>query len=246
MSFYLADKTYQELQVAKDTGQPLVALLPIGSVEPHGPHMTLDVDLVLSQTASERAAHALSTKGIAALIAPAIPYGVTECAAGFAGAVSVSAEALRMYVQSVVSGLLSQNFAHVCLVNNHLEPEHDATLRKAVEGYSNASLASPLDKVWARRLGEEFARGECHAGRYETSLMLASAPQKVREEKRNLLQEVPVSLSQNLRQGITGFADMGLTQAYAGNPAAATKQEGEDLLTVLAEMIVTSVATNLG
>jgi len=39
-----------------------------------------------------------------------------------------------------------------------------------------ASVASPLERRFARLLSDEFKRGECHAGQYETSIVLAHAP----------------------------------------------------------------------
>ena len=58
---------------------------------------------------------------LTAVIAPAVSYGVTECARGFAGAVSVPAAVLTAYVAAICDGLLAQGIRHVCLVNNHLE-----------------------------------------------------------------------------------------------------------------------------
>src|SRR5690606_9548423 len=91
---------------------------------------------------------------------------------------------------------------------------------------------------WARTLSAEFKRGECHAGRYETSLALARDPGLVDEKARAGLPEVRVSLSAQLGAGVTTFAAMGMDLAYAGDPATATADEGRELLDRLAEMVV--------
>ena len=109
-----------------------------------------------------------------------------------------------------------------------------------------ASVACPLTKRWARTLSDEFKSGACHAGRYETSIMLAASPDLVDDEVRAELPEVPVSMSDKLKAGVTDFIDMGLSHAYAGSPAEATADHGNDMLALLATMIKTEVLEALG
>jgi creatinine amidohydrolase len=226
----------------------LVVLVPVGSVEPHGPHLSLETDTEISQGAAELAAARLEERGLLARIAPAVPYGVTECARGFPGAVSVPAAALTAYLGAVVDGFLAAGAAHVCLINNHLEPDQDRAVRAAIEGREPArvSVACPLTRRWARTLSDEFKSGACHAGRYETSLALARDPRLCDEAARAPLPEVPISLSDKLRAGISDFAAMGMDRAYAGAPAAATPAEGEALYQRLADMVVGEVLGALG
>jgi creatinine amidohydrolase len=221
----------------------VVVLLPVGSVEPHGPHLPLNTDTTISVSAAERAAVELETHGHLVLLAPPIPYGVTECAAGFAGAVSVSANALSQYIHSVIEGMLATGFDHVCVINNHLEPDHDLAVRSSIAGLpaGAASVACPLSRRWARTLTAEFKSGECHAGQYETSIMMAADSDSVRNDIRESLQSVPVSLSKQLTDGVTRFKDMGLDQAYSGYPSDATAVEGHETLDKLAAMIITEV-----
>lgn len=235
----LAELTTVELATLIARGR-VVALLPVGSTEPHGPHLPLATDVVISEAACARAIARLAARDITALIAPAVPYGVTECAAGFAGAVSVPAPVLTAFLGAVADGLLGQGLVHVCLVNNHLEPAHDAAVR-AVARAGQVSVACPLTRRWARTLSAEFKSGACHAGRYETSLVMAAAPALVDDDARTVLPEVPISLSERLGAGVMTFAAMGMDAAYAGAPAAATAAEGDDLIDRLATMVVTEV-----
>jgi creatinine amidohydrolase len=236
------------LLTAEPKKRAVVALVPVGSTEPHGPHLGLGTDVVISAAACVKATELLDKRGpLIALIAPAISYGVTECATGFPGAVSVPAAVLTAYVAAVCDGLLSQGFRHVCLVNNHLEPAHDAAIRAVLDGRAGKlSVACPLTRKWARTLSAEFKSGQCHAGQYETSIMMAAAPEMVDEDIRAVLEPVPISLSEKLAAGVTTFTAMGMELAYAGDPAAASVTEGEQQISKLADMVVGEIREALG
>lgn len=240
----LGEMTYEEVASACATGKA-VLLLPVGSVEPHGPHLPLDTDAIISEEASARAAEVLAGQGLTVAIAPTLPYGVTDYASGFAGAVGVPREALVAFLRAIVSRALADGWAHVCVVNNHLEPAHDAAVREAAEGHpeGRVSVACPLTRRWGRTLSDEFKRGDCHAGRYETSLVLA-ARRAVRDVSREL-PSLGISLAEAIKQGKDRFVDIGMTRAYTGAPAEATREEGEDLYARLAEMIAVEVREGL-
>lgn len=239
--------TTDDFGSAIDSGKTVVILLPVGSVEPHGPHLTLLTDTVISQGCAELAAERLEADGMSVFIAPAVPYGVTDCAIGFKGAVSIPEEVLTGYLAAVVKGFLDNGVAHVCLINNHLEPEHYSAVRQVPKQFAEgkASLACPLSRRWARTLSDEFKRGECHAGRYETAIVLATDANGVKEDVQKSLPEVPVSLSEKIIAGVKTFSDMGMESAYSGAPALATEEEGHDMLDRLATMVVTEVIESL-
>lgn len=243
MSYALDHLTTEAFGALVDDERAFVVLLPVGSVEPHGPHLGLVTDTAISRGAAERAAAMLEQADLIARVGPAVSYGVTDCAAGFRGAVSVSADALTGYLRAVVDGYRATGVDHVCLINNHLEPGHDAAVRAAIDGVEPgaASVACPLARRWARTLSAEFKSGQCHAGRYETSIVMVAAPELVDDAARAALPEVPISLSDKLRAGIDTFAAMGMNRAYAGAPAEASAAEGEQQLELLATMVATEV-----
>jgi len=225
---------------------PVVALLPVGSVEPHGPHLPLATDTIISEAVVAHAVVRLAEDGIDALVAPPLPYGVTDYARGFAGAVSIEASVLTAFLRNIVVSLLGEGFAHVCIVNNHLEPEHDAAIRSAILGLgSRASVACPLTRRWGRTLSEEYKSGACHAGRYETSLVLAAEPTLVDDAAARALPPRTTSLSKAIAAGQRTFAAMGLDAAYTGAPAEATREEGLELVLRLAEMVRVEVTEAL-
>jgi creatinine amidohydrolase len=91
-------------------------------------------------------------------------------------------------------------------------------------------------KPWALRLGEEFRSGACHAGRFETSIVLAARPELVRDTRRSLPAN-PVSLSDAIRAGIGNFHDAGGPRAYFGEPAQASVKEGRELIDALGAIL---------
>jgi len=217
-----------------------VSLLPIGSTEAHGPHLPLNVDVVIAVEVCRRTALRLAARGTPALIFPPIAYALTEFAAGFAGTVSVGRDATLAYLTEVLQGIASQGFKRIAVVNHHLEPAHFRVVHQAAReaaAKSGAAIVVP-DHRWgatASQLGEEFTQGGSHAGQYETSLMLAAAPKLVTERVRAKLPDVPVDLPAAIKAGARTFADCGGDQAYFGSPSRATAREGRRLLDILAK-----------
>lgn len=244
MARYLVELTYEEVAEICAAGLA-VAIVPVGSVEPHGPHLPLHTDTTISETCAFRAADELERQGIRAVIAPSIPYGVTDYARGFSGAIGVPASALTAMLRAIAERLLDCGFSHVSFVNNHLEPAHDSAVRAAIEGLpeGSASVACPLTRRWGRTLSDEFKRGDCHAGRYETSLVLA-AGKAVRPTVRDL-PKVGLSLSDGIKAGKATFVEIGMDRAYTGAPAEATREEGEELYARLVTMVVTEITEGL-
>lgn len=236
----LADLTYEEVAALLAQAKAVV-IVPVGSVEPHGPHLPLATDTTISETCATRAAERLEREGVTAVVAPTVPYGVTDYASGFAGAIGVSAASLTAILHDIAQKLLATGFAHVSFVNNHLEPAQDAAVRAAIEGLpkGTASVACPLTRRWGRTLSDEFKRGDCHAGRYETSLVLA-ANANVRDSAATL-PSLDLSLSDGIRAGKTTFAEIGMTRAYTGAPSEATREEGDELYEKLVTMVVTEI-----
>jgi creatinine amidohydrolase len=204
-----------------------VHVLPLGAVEPHGPHAPLVTDTLISIGICHRAAKRLEGE-IPVLVLPPVHYGVTRYGADFPGTVTISEETLRSLVTEIAG-----NFERVVLVNSHLEPEQVRVLR---------DLGLPLFDVTRRelaeRLTEEFQSGAGHAGRYETSLVLAQAPELVDREVMASLEEVPVSLPEVISAGLKDFREMGLPQAYCGAPAEGTAEEGEEIFATLVDMTI--------
>ncbi|HET6372568.1 MAG TPA: creatininase family protein, partial [Candidatus Polarisedimenticolia bacterium] len=164
----------------------------------------------------------------------------------FPGCVGITHETAASLVADVCRSALGQGFRAVCLVNSHLEPDHLASLREAatlVAAQTGRPIIFP-DKTqprWAASLTAEFRSGACHAGQYETSLVMAAEPESVREAIRLGLPPNPTSIGKKIKEGVKSFTEAGGVQAYFGDPRGATPEEGEASYTALAAMIETAV-----
>jgi creatinine amidohydrolase len=210
-----------------------VALWPVGAVEPHGPHAPLGTDTLISAGMCERAAARLED----AVVLPPLPFGVTRYGAAFAGAVGIGEATLRALVLDVAASVAEQGFRRLVIVNNHFEPEQVATLRAAADE-AGALYLDLVRRRNAERLGDEFLRGSCHAGRYETSLVLAAAPGLVDAVAMAALPAREVDMPAAIAAGRTDFVAMGMDRAYCGAPAEATAEEGRATFETLTDLLV--------
>lgn len=247
MTIHFAELRSPEVATLGADGQVPVLLLPIGAVEPHGPHAPLGTDEIISAGMCRRAAERLADNTrVQVLVLPPIPYGVTRYAAAFPGTIGVSEDTLHAIVADVCTQLIAAGLPRIVLVNNHFEPEHVATLRRAVDSIEATYQVriGHLDLVRRRnaeRLTDEFRSGECHAGRYETSLILADQPTLVDTERMRALPRVPVNLVAPTGKGGKDFVSMGMPDAYCGSPAEATADEGRSTFDILTELLVDTV-----
>jgi len=101
-------------------------------------------------------------------------------------------------------------------------------------------------KPWALRLSDEFRRGACHAGQFETSIVLAERPELVRDAAMAALPPNPASLSRAIRDGKRSFEEAGGARAYFGSPAQATAEEGRATIEVLGLILDEALQAELG
>jgi len=90
-------------------------------------------------------------------------------------------------------------------------------------------------------LTAEFQSGACHAGQYETSLVMAARPDLVDEAGRLELKDNPASLTDAFAKGARTFEEAGGPQAYFGYPRNASTTEGEESFGVMASALVDAI-----
>jgi len=242
----LAKRTWVEARALFD--ERTVALLPIGSTEPHGPHLPLDTDVTIAVAQARRAGERLAAAGVRSVVLPPLAYGLTRFTEGFAGTIGLRPGTLWALLEDVAEALEQQRVRRLVFSNGHLEPEHVRILRGVAADRprierDRAQILFPDNtrRRWAETLGEEFQGGDCHAGRYESSIVLHADPSAVRHVEMHALPPVRIDLLERIKEGARNFAEAGASDAYCGDPASATPEEGAELVERLAEMIVASV-----
>jgi creatinine amidohydrolase len=126
-SVFMAELSWPEYQAKVASGAPV--FLPLGATEQHGPHMAMNVDVVLPTAVCERVARALG-----GIVAPTIPYGYkSQPRSGggesFPGTTSLDAQTLALVIRDVIRGLAADGVRRLVVVNGHFE-----NMWPAVEG----------------------------------------------------------------------------------------------------------------
>ena len=195
------------------TGAGLV-LVPVGSVEQHGPHLPLDTDTVIARAVADRMAVALGD----AWVAPALSYGSSGEHQAFPGTCSIGTDALRTMLVELVRSVRCWA-KRVVLVNAHggnLTAVQDAVEQLRAEGH---------DVTWVPCATEDV---DLHAGLTETSLMLHLAPWSVRRDKAEPGNTQPLEeILPAMRAG--GVAAVS-ANGVLGDPTGASAAHGAEIL----------------
>ena len=235
---WLGAATYEEVAALDRTRA--VAVIPLGATEAHGPHLPLSTDVIIAEAMARSGAARLAARGVSVAIVPTVALTPVPFAAAFAGSVGVRRETLVAVLEDLADALASHGFTRLALVSPHLDPAHLAGVYEAVETLRGDGLRVAFPdltrKPWALRLGDEFLSGACHAGRFETSIVLAERPELVRAAQKQLAPN-PKSLSEAIRAGRGTFAEAGGPRAYFGYPADATAEEGRALVDTLGAIL---------
>ncbi len=244
-SLMISELTWSEIDEALK--ERPVALLPVGATEAHGPHLPVSTDTVLAIEMARRGARKLKERGVAALILPPVTFGASDLGADFPGTLNVSAETAAALVRDICVAAL-RKFRAVALVNLNFSPQQLECLRTAVgeakKAGANVCLTDLTKKRWSDMLGEAFAAGD-HAGAFETSLMMAAAPESVRDARRRSLPPLD-GWQSALKKGAKTFLEAGSEDAYFGDPTAATAEDGESHWESLVEILAITVMEHLG
>jgi creatinine amidohydrolase len=232
-----------ELLRAESEGRAVV-LLPLGAIQPHGPHAPVGTDVLISRRMCRDACRELGRDGILGAILPMLPYGATPYWSELPGCFAIGPETVAALLHDVCAELARHGVRRCLVVNNNHTPDQVRALYGSAER-AREELGLELrymdithpHRERIAQLPQAYVEGDFHAGRYETSLMLASDPDLVDEPLRSGLPDRPLDLVAKIREGAVSAAELG-EQAYIGFPAAASAEEGEETYANLCAMVV--------
>jgi creatinine amidohydrolase len=219
----LVDLTSPEVRDRAAAGAVLA--VPLGSTEQHGPHLPLSTDADIAVALCDRLAAARPD----VLIAPVVAYGSSGEHAGFAGTLSIGAQALELVVVELCRSACD-TFERVVLVSTH-------------GGNAGAvTRAAELLRYEGRNVRVHMPRGDgdAHAGRTETSMQLALRPDVVQMDRAESGETRPIA--ELLPQLRTGGLRAVTPNGVLGDPRGSSSAEGAGILASLAASLIDDVA----
>jgi creatinine amidohydrolase len=221
------DPSWTDLAAARwpdvEAGPRRLLVVPLGSLEQHGPHLPLDTDTRIAAAVAARACAGRPGVGLA----PPVAIGASGEHADFPGTLSIGTAALSALLIEL-GRHASRHWPALLLVNGH--------------GGNAAAITATVTRlraegrrchVWNAALPESVTGVplDAHAGRFETSVMLALAPADVRPDAAAPGDTRPVAelMPELTARGVRAVSGNGVL----GDPAGASAAEGARLLDLL-------------
>jgi creatinine amidohydrolase len=207
--------------------QTQTVILPLGSLEEHGPHLPLGTDTFHAIEVARRVGLLRPV-----LVAPPLFYGMCRSTREHPGTVSISGDALRTMLLSLGREFYRQGMRHLVFISGHAGGTHMSAILDTGEQLlaelaevrvAVVNLLDLLREVVADKPDLVQTRGDSHAGEVETAIMMAAHPDLVRGTAPEEWPKFPkYVLVRNKRHYWRG--------GVWGNPAPATAAQGEAIL----------------
>ncbi|MDH5795362.1 MAG: creatininase family protein [Candidatus Bathyarchaeota archaeon] len=230
----------QETRETAEKGS--VAVLPIGSIEIHGPHMPTGTDSLIVYSVAKLAAEKAD-----AVVLPPLHYAYVPENRHFPGTISLTAKTLLTLLGEVCDEIARNGLGKILILNGH-GGNNDILrvfLRDSLTKEKKYALYAMIDP-WAA-LGDligELTQGRTvgHACEVETSLGLFLFEDLVKMER--IEREAKLG-STKLPQGIETPVDWQAyaTELYLGDPRHATREKGEKLVKAMVEYLADAIRT---
>src|SRR6266571_2521512 len=236
--------TWPELgEVSKK--QPVV-VLPIGSVEDHGPHLPLDVDNFLIWTICEAAAQ---RAGGDILLMPIIPFGYETHHMDFHGTIDIQIEHLLHFVLDVAKSVARHGFQRILIADGHGSnmPILDLVARRTIVETDSLCAAFiwpslALDAI--RKVRESERGGMAHACELETSVYLHLDGERVEMDQAH--KEIGMPKSEFIWMDLVEGSPVLLMDQWSrfsksgvsGDPTLATAEKGKVIFEAVVDAFV--------
>ncbi len=199
-------------------------IIPVGSLEAHGPHLPLGTDTIEVYEMAKEVAQLVDV-----FVAPPLFYGVCRSTSKHPGTVGITGDTLRNLIGDLVKSLHANSLKNFIIISGHASSVHLSALEEAGESLlSEMPSDVNIAVVSAYALAQKAAGKVCetendyHAGEIETSLMLHLKPHLVKGSGKEEYPDFPHPLlTRNKRKY--------WKNAVWGNPNKASRQKGETI-----------------
>nr|WP_255575270.1 creatininase family protein [Caldovatus aquaticus] len=222
-----------------------LVIVPVASLEQHGPHLATGVDIVCATAVAQCVARLLGERGTPAVVTPCVWTGLAEHHVAFGGTVTLDYAAFAAVLGGVVRSAARAGFRRVMLLNGH-GGNAEAVAVAATELSVELGIAVAAGTYWhlaAEAIAPLLDRqpGLLHACEAETSLMLALLPEAVRRER--MAEAVGPSSTRVAGQPAAlarrrSFKEL-TPSGVIGDARTASAEKGERILAAVAERIAT-------
>jgi creatinine amidohydrolase/Fe(II)-dependent formamide hydrolase-like protein len=219
-----------------------IALLPVGAIEQHGPHLPLDTDAFDADYLARRVAEACSDP--TPLVLPLVPYGVSYHHDDFPGTISISNEALYRYVYDIGMSCARNGVTKLVVINGH--GGNTPTLQFAAQMINrDAHVFTCVDTGETSDVDLDectSTKNDVHAGEIETATSLAIRPDLVDMDLAEAF--VPSFSSRYLdfttKRSVEWYARTAKISpsGVLGDPTRATAEQGEKIWRIMVTNLV--------
>ena len=210
-----------------------VALLPVGAVEQHGPHLPLDTDAFDAEYLARRVAEACSDPK--PIVLPLVSYGVSYHHEDFKGTISISNDTLARLVLEIGTSAARNGIRKLVIINGH--GGNSPALNYAAQLINrDAHIFVCVDTGETSDVDVSdiiATPNDVHAGEIETSTSLAVRPGLV--DMRQAVRSIPEFSSHYLdftsKRGVSWYAATSKISANGvmGDPTQASVEKGQKI-----------------
>ena len=219
---------------------PRFAVLPVGAMEQHGPHLPLTTDTIIASAIAARL-----SKNLSALQLPALPISCSHEHAAFPGTISISATTISCTIKDIMKSIAQHGIKFTIIINAHGGNYVIGNIIQEMNVDDARIFLCPTRQQWemaAKYAGiSSTVSADMHGGEIETSLMMHICPESVRDKA--LFKDVDAPHRPFLNTfGMHYYTETGII----GFPTKASAQKGDRLLSYITDRIASDISDVVG
>ncbi|MBT1516476.1 creatininase family protein [Bradyrhizobium sp. SRL28] len=236
-------------QLRERAKEDAIVIVPVGSLEQHGPHLPVEIDSLLGETVALRTAR-LAAAIEKVVVLPMMWTGLSEHHMSFGGTITLDFQTFFNTIRCVCESVVRHGFRRIVLLNGHggnenalrvcadeLSPKLEVPIVHFTYWYAaEKSIAALLERqanLW-------------HACEAETSMCMALRPELVAEDRIRLAEanRTP-DVADLVGKGVyrwRSLASQSSTGVY-GYPSAASREKGEKLLDAISRDLAEKICS---